>query len=104
MRLVATLLLLFFLHLAAAAQTWHSASKWLNEPKSPSGIYATVSLFSRYDSVPCTYVSASSKLLQKGYKVVYVKNGYYTDDPATFGVFLDENWRRIRHVSRYYFN
>lgn len=106
MRLVALLLLFFFLHSAAivTAQSWHSARERLSQPKSPSGFYATVSFLSRYDSVPCTYVSVSSKQPQKGYKVVYVQNGYYTDNSQTFGVFLDEQFRKVQGVRRYYFH
>ncbi|HLX67090.1 MAG TPA: hypothetical protein VKR41_08845 [Puia sp.] len=87
-----------------AAQEWHPANKWLKEPESPSGFYTSASYFTRYDTVPCVYESLASDQVQKGYKVVFVKDGYYTDNSRTFGLFLNDRFQRIYHIRRYSFS
>jgi hypothetical protein len=49
------------------------------------------------------YVGAFNGGLQKGFKVVLIKDGYCTDNSRTFGVFLDDRSQRIYHVRKYYF-
>lgn len=95
--------LLVFTFQRAVAQEWHSAGERLSEPKSPSHFYVSASYLAQYDSVPCMYMNFSSGRLRKGFKVVYVHNGYFTDDSRTYRVFLDERFRRIYDVRRYYF-
>ena len=88
---------------AAQKPAWHSADKWLAEPTNRGQYHASVNYLICYDTVPCMYVSSSGRRRHKGFKVVYIKDGYYTDDVSTFGVFLDKRSQRIEDVRRYYF-
>lgn len=87
----------------APAPKWHSADERLSEPTSQSHFTSSAIYFNRYDSIPCVYVTTSGAHQRSGYKVVYVKNGYYTDNGRTFGVFLNDRFERISGVRRYYF-
>jgi|GEM_PF-2401427 len=85
----------------AFSQNWHSASDTLKGPQNNTGYYVTVAYFNRYDTVPCTYTIAGSKQHRKGFKVVYVLDGYYTDKPETMRVFYDRRMNRIDNVDSY---
>jgi len=83
------------------SQEWHSANKKLKPPKNSSGYNITVIFFDKYDTVPCIYVTADGRE-QKGYKSIFLRNGYYTDDANTFRVFFDDRMIRVYNVERYY--
>jgi hypothetical protein len=97
-------LLVLFVCTSAFSQQWHPANKKLKSPKRTGGYYVTVGYSSWYDTIPCTYIIKRSAVTQKGFKVVYVHNGHYTDNARTFRVFYDERRNRIRNVERFYFN
>jgi hypothetical protein len=83
--------------------TWHRAGKRLTEPSLRNKYHTALNYFSHYDTLPCMYVGAFNGGLQKGFKVVLIKDGYCTDNSRTFGVFLDDRSQRIYHVRKYYF-
>jgi len=87
----------------ALSQTWHAAGDTLKEPRNPSGYYVTIAYHNGYDTVPCTYVAAGSNEQHKGYRFVYLHNGYFTDAGETWQVFYDDKMHRIYNVERYYF-
>lgn len=86
----------------AFSQEWHSANKKLKPPKNSSGYSITVIFFDKYDTVPCTYVTTDGRQ-QKGYKYIFLCNGYYTDNANTYRVFFDDRMNKVYNVERYYF-
>jgi len=88
--------------LSAYSQEWHSAKKKLKQPRK-SGYNITVIFYDKYDTVPCVYVTNDGKQEQKGYKYIYLRGGFYTDNASTVQVFFDERMKRVYNVKRYYF-
>ncbi|MDO6433106.1 hypothetical protein Q4E93_21030 [Flavitalea sp. BT771] len=99
---VATLLLA--VSSPAVAQNWHAAGDTLKLPESPGHVYSSIGSLKSYDTVPCTYTVSGSTALRKGFKKVYIRHGFYTDNARTLYVFFDDGLRRVRHVDRFYFH
>lgn len=85
------------------SQQWHAAGDSLIEPRNPNGYYITVAYLNKYEWAPIKYVTANSKHLYNGYKLVYILNGYYTDNARTRQLFLNARKKRIYSVERYSF-
>jgi hypothetical protein len=85
------------------SQNWHAAGDTLKLPESPGHIYSSIGTLKNYDTVPCTYTVSGSMALRKGFKKVYIRHGFYTDNARTLYVFFDDGRRRVRHVDRFYF-
>jgi len=58
----------------------------------------------RFDTVKCVYKLIGSDVLLRGYKYVFILEGFYIDTPNTVNVFFDDRKRRINQVEKYYFN
>src|SRR5690242_17943679 len=101
MKYVAIALLLIVCQSTFAQKKWHVASYKLKLPKNNTGYYVTVAYFNRYDTVPCIYITKNSEQQLNGYKLVYFRDGYYTDDHRTWKVFFNDHLQRIYNVERY---
>ena len=88
----------------AFSQNWHAAGDTLKLPESPGHIYSSIGTLKNYDTVPCTYTVSGNNALQKGFKMVHIRHGFYTDNASTLYVFFDEGLRRVYHVDRFYFH
>jgi len=88
----------------AFSQSWHAASDTLKLPPSPGHIYSSIGSLKNYDTVPCTYTVSGSAALRKGFKMVRIRHGFYTDNASTLNVFFDDALRRVYHVDRFYFH
>jgi hypothetical protein len=88
----------------AFSQNWHAAGDALRLPPSPAHIYSSIGSLNNYDTVPCTFTVAGDTALQKGFKMVCVRHGFYTDNATTLHMFFDEGRRRVYHVERFYFH
>lgn len=97
-------LLMLFAGMNAFSQEWYSANRKLKPPKETDDYYATIGYFDRYDTVPCIYIRRGSTELHKGFKLIHVHNGDYTDNRHTFRVFFDNQMHRIYNVDRFCFN
>jgi hypothetical protein len=87
-----------------AQASWHMAGDPLKLPPSPGSFYNAVLYLKKYDTVACTYKVIGNDDLRKGYKMVRIQYGFYTDNSKSLNVFFDERGRRIRHVEKFYFN
>jgi hypothetical protein len=94
------LLLIAFIGIATTTQAqWHSTKERLTEP---SSLYqASIRYFDRYDTVPCLYTLSDTTHPKKGYKKVFVKNGYYTDNGLTEGILFNSRMKRIYNATKY---
>lgn len=88
----------------AFSQNWHAAGDTLKLPESRGHIYSSIGSLKNYDTVPCTYTVTGNTALQKGYKMVHIRHGFYTDNATTLHIFFDEDRRRVYHVERFYFH
>jgi len=88
----------------AFSQNWHAAGDTLRLPESPGHIYSSIGSLKNYDTVACTYMVSGSMALRKGFKMVYIRHGFYTDNASTVQIFFDEALRRVYHVERFYFH
>ena len=88
----------------AFSQNWHAAGDTLRLPESPGHIYSSIGSLKNYDTVACTYIVSGSMALRKGFKRVYIRHGFYTDNASTVQIFFDEALRRVYHVERFYFH
>jgi len=86
------------------SQNWHKAGDTLRLPESQSHFYTASGYLNRYDTVPCVYTAQGNETLKKGYKMVYVQSGFYTDKPNTLHVFFDDHLRRVTDVERFSFD
>lgn len=99
---IAFLLLLSAQH--ACSQRWHAALDTLRAPQSPFHTRVSMSYTNRYDTVRCIYKVIGSAVSLKGYKYVFILDGFYIDTPNTFNVFFDDRKQRIDKVESYCFN
>jgi hypothetical protein len=99
-------ILVFFLLLYSISfsQEWHSVTDTLKLPVSINNGMVSDGFFNRFDTVECNYVLKGSHTIYKGYKFVFVMQGFYTDTSITLYVFFDEKKHRIVDVQRFYFN
>jgi hypothetical protein len=98
------IILLFAAAPSVFSQNWHAAGDTLKLPESPGHIYSSIGSLKNYDTVPCTYTVSGSMALRKGFKMVHIRHGFYTDNSSTLNVFFDEGLRRVNHVDRFYFH
>ena len=104
MKFLTVIILLLAAGSPAFSQHWHAAGDTLKLPESPGHVYSSIATLKNYDTVPCTYTVSGSTALRKGYKKVYIRHGFYTDNASTLYVFFDDDLRRVRHVDRFYFH
>ncbi|HEY4208930.1 MAG TPA: hypothetical protein VGM31_19030 [Puia sp.] len=100
----AIFLLILFTGKNALSQDWHGAKERLVPPLEKHGYHMCVTYIDRHDTIPCIYIVKGSSRRLKGYKFVYVQNGYYIDDNLTYQALYDEQLHRIKNVRKYYFN
>ena len=99
---IALLLLLSAQH--AHSQLWHAALDTLRAPQSPFHTQVSMSYTNKYDTVRCLYKMAGSGVSLKGYKYVFILDGFYIDTPNTINIFFDDRKQRINTVDSYCFN
>jgi hypothetical protein len=105
MKKVLTILtLLLVLSLKSFSQQWHAVTDTLSLPRSQAHGAVAVSYMNRFDTVFCYYKVSGNNNIYKGYKYVFIMQGFYTDTPNTINVFFDDRKRRVANVERFYFN
>jgi hypothetical protein len=86
------------------SQEWHNATDTLKPPNSQGHGQVSTGFNNKFDTVSCTYKLEGSPNLQKGYKCVFVFEGFFIDMPNTLNVFFDDKLQRINKVEKFYFN
>lgn len=102
MKYILSFLVLLCFSMHSFSQNWHAAGDTLKLPESPGHIYSSIGSLKNYDTVPCTYTVSGSMALRKGFKMVHIRHGFYTDNANTLYAFFDEDRQRIYNVSKYY--
>ena len=82
-------------------KSWKLSNEALKFPSTYYGAESTVGFVNKYDTVACQYKLSTDEKTYTGYKLVFVKNGYYIDDNTTMNVFFDERKKRVDNVFVY---
>ena len=101
---VTFVILLLLASLKVFSQDWHGATDTLKLPASQGHGQLATGFNNKFDTVSCTYKLIGNSMTQKGYKYVFIFEGFYVDMPNTVNVFFDDKLRRIEKVERFYFN
>ena len=97
-------ILLMLASFTVFSQEWHNATDTIKPPSNQGHGQVATGFINKYDTVPCTYNLESNPTLQKGYKFVFIYEGFFIDLPNTVNVFFDDKLRRIDKVDKFYFN
>lgn len=96
------ILFLLLIPFCGHAQQWHKASDTLtHNPK----YYPATKYFNRHDTIPCAYIliGDTTHHIYHGFKIVFLKDGFYTDDETTMYKFYDSSFHLIKRVDSYSF-
>jgi len=88
----------------AYTQDWHKAGDTLKPPETIGNMLPSTRFTTRYDTIACIYTVRGSNQQRKGYKLVHIQRGFFSDDASTVHVFYDDRLRRIKDVERFHFN
>ena len=107
-KMLKTLIILAFPFFSSSAfsqnKQWHFSTDTLKLPTGIGNSQVSVGFYNRFDTVECRYKLIGDPAVQKGFKYVFILEGFYIDTPNTVNIFFDERKQRISSVEKFYFN
>jgi hypothetical protein len=86
------------------SQNWHSATDTLKLPTNQGHGQVAMGFQNKFDTVACVYKLIGSDVIRKGYKYVFILDGFYIDTINTMNVFFDYRKQRINGVEKFHFD
>lgn len=102
MKYIITVVIALNLTISSFSQEWHNANDTLKSKQTTFHTLIRWVKNNRYDTVNCIIQLQTGRIIN-GFKVVFIKDGYYIDDDKCFRLFLDSYKNIIEGVKRYRF-